>query len=187
MMKLTAPAIAAIVALVVTLLAVPATAAAQSRAVARSVVATSTATWGAVAAAVGASATVGMGVETTVTKRIDTAYFDVVNVGNLPLAGQVLTVSTVSFTGSENPRLEETSAELVACVGGMWGPKRCSGTEVELDQRGEFEFTSKVSINPGKRVTVRLTDDPGKKETRTITVDVSVSRTHVRESVTTHT
>ena len=186
MMKHTRPAIAAIVLLVVALLAVPTTAAAQIRAAARSVATATTATWGAVSTAPGSPAKVGGQAKATVQGWSSSPdYFDVVNVGTVPLTEQRIGVSTVAlgFLGG----YRDPSQTLIACTNGSWSRDRCSGTEVKLHYIGGLEFILATAIKPGERVTVQLTNKGQTAWTLVTTISVSVTHDDVRAATVTHT
>ncbi len=176
-MKLSGSALAATVLLVVALLAIPTVAAAQTRAVARSVVSTTTATWGAVSTSQGGPAKVGGQAQATFPSYETTAYFDIVNVGSVPISGQFLTVRSVALGFFGGPR--DPSQTLIACTRGSWVGDRCNGTEVKLDYIGDLTFSSSVPINAGERVTVRVTNKSGYLLTLVTTVSVSVSGSHL--------
>lgn len=182
MMKLTRPVIAAIVLLVVALLAIPTTAAAQSRAVARSVVQATTATWGAVAVAPGAQASPGAPfVINSSGWSSSTHYFDVVNVGTMPLTGQMLSFDILDtwFGGTRNPSLA-----VEGCINGTWtSSSRCSGTKVFSSSVNNGAFSSSLALEPGQRVNIKLGIGWSWTGIRT-TIDVSVARTMIRKPVT---
>lgn len=176
-MKLSGSAIAAIVVLVVALLAVPTVAAAQTRAAAQSVVDTTTATWGAVSTSQGGPAKVGVQAQATFPSYGTTSYFDIVNVGSVPISGQFLTVRSVALGIFGGPR--DPSQTLIACTRGAWVGDKCKGTEVKLDYIGDLTFASNVPIKAGERVTVRVTNKSGYLLTLVTTVSVSVSGAHL--------
>ena len=173
-MKHTFSASALIALLVVLLLAVPTTAAAQSRAVARSVVPTSTATWGAVSTSAGGPATLGGQAQATVPGWSSSPdYFDVVNVGTVPLFEQRITVSTIALGWLGGDR--DPSQTLIGCSKGAWVGNKCSGTQVQLVWIGNLDFIASIPLNPGERYTVRLSNKGTTPWTLVTTVNVAIS------------
>lgn len=184
MMKLTRPAIAAIVLLVVALLAIPTTAAAQSRAVARSVVQATTATWGAVAVAPGASGGTGaLVISLPGWTSSGTQYFDVINVGTTPISAQdveIISKDAWFGGGTRNPPLS-----LSSCDGGSWDRGRCTGTEASWGSTSSGSFKPGAILEPGGRARFQLTVDWAWTGLRS-TINVSVPRAYVLNAPTTH-
>ncbi len=181
-MKLSRSAIAAIALLIVLLLAVPTTAAALSRAAAQSVVPATTAAWGAVAVPGGAEASRRGALSVKWDGAFTTSeYFDIVNVGTLPLSTQAMAVRTVSWA---NGRIYP-SMTMTACTGGSWSSGRCPSGEVHLGTTNRGNFTSSVVLQPGERLAVRF-DNTLSLTSGTSTIDVSVSRAQVRAGAVTN-
>lgn len=188
-MKLSRPAVAAVVLLIVLLLSIPTTAVAATKAKAQSKsVQTTAARWGAVSTSRGGPATVGGQGAASVPKNETVAYFDMVNVGTEPLSGQLITVSTTAYDNNGNSQgLKDPSQILMACSRGQWSGSGCSGTQVKLVWiPGTLDFTSSVPLDPGERVTVKVTNKAKEKLTFVTTVKVAVSRGHIPSATVTH-
>lgn len=169
---------------VILLLSIPTNAAAQTRAAARSAaMPTTSGTWGAAAVPQGAAALAGAPHVLTFPGWTSSAaeYFDLVNVGTLPISAQDIAISSVETWfggGSRSPQLT-----MVACTGGSWNRSgRCAGKEVSLGSTSSGSFASSLTLQPGERVGVKLVIDWAWTGIRS-TINVSVSRAQAREPI----
>ena len=189
-MKLSRPAVAAVVLLVALLLSVPTTAVAATKAKAQSKsVQTTSARWGAVSTSQGGAASPGEEAEVEIKKNKTVAYFDIVNVGTERISGQLLKAETFAYDANGNSKgMRDPSQTYLACQGGKWESGKCKGTQVQFVwDKSTRVFTSGVPLNPGERVTVRITHKTqDNKYDLVTTVKVSVSTDHIRSATVTN-
>lgn len=183
---MTRPLIAAFIALIVVWWSFDRPALAATRASVDRPVATATARWAAVAVPRGSGAAVGALVLTwTVSQGVAYKYFDLLNVGTLPLSGQSFEVTNVyERTGNVKP----PTVTFEACLNGTWSASNtCSGTvEMMGSTTGQFFTTVNTPLMPSARLEVRATTAPGAISSYTTTVNVSVARVQTRSGETTN-
>lgn len=184
-MRRTTRAIACSVLVAAAVLAVfPLTAGARVTAIARwSSQSVGSGGWGMVAVPQGAAATTGpLEIDWSKIKGTSHTFVDLVSVKTLATTGQTFTIQTVATSGGN---IRTPTLTLDACVGAAWtATNTCSGTVVTLGSATNGSFSSTVAIQPGARLSVRVSSSgsPGGKFVSTI--DVSVSRSQVRAAAT---
>lgn len=106
------------------------------------------------------------------------ATFDVINVGDLPLATQALDVRVVVAGGGSAP----DPVTLDACAGGVWAAdgSDCPGTVVALGTAAASPLDTGVALEPGGRVSVRAMTPRRAAARADVEVDVLVTRAAVR-------
>ncbi len=182
-MKLSRPAVAAVVLLVALLFSVPTTAGAATKAKARSVnVLTAAGSWGVVSSPVGGAPVIGEPFTASKSGLSSLSQdFDVINTGTMPLTGHTFQIKTsVSGIVPKNPELT-----LVVCPTGGWKGGKCAGGQVSLGSSTSGNFTSDVRLAPGKRYSVNVSS-PLYWGNLNATINVSVSQDHVREPILTN-
>lgn len=110
------------------------------------------------------------------------AVFDVINVGEVALATQTIVVRDAASGDAPSDRVDVT-----ACAGGVWssGGATCPGTAVPLGDAADGPLATGVPLEPGARVSVRLSARRATVARSQLAVDVTVDRGAVRPPATT--
>lgn len=103
--------------------------------------------------------------------------FDVVNIGSIDLAGQLLVVTNSSVHGGGT---RAPVVALAACNGGVWLTyTSCTGTVVPLGDSSSQSLTMAIALRAGGRISVRASTVPA-SSAFTSTIDVIINRGQVR-------
>lgn len=138
------------------------------------------ATWRAAAAAPGGTH-LGMAFVPDWTTRggDSVAVLDVINVGGFDLATQWIVVRDMTTVAATSDRVEVT-----ACIGGVWNPDgtACPGITLALGDAATGPLATGVPLEPGERVSVRLSARRAAVARSQLAVDVTVDRRAVRSA-----
>jgi hypothetical protein len=144
-------------------------------------VAATAATWGAVAALPGDPTSFEPLTLTWTTVGNDASgYFDVVNVGSLPLRSQTLAVTVTVIQGGSAP----DPIAFDACIGAVWDATTgtCAGSVVTIGTSGLAPFATGIALAPADRLSIRTTTRRQTANRTITTIDVRVTRIDVRDA-----
>jgi hypothetical protein len=149
---------------------------------ARAVVATTTLTWA--VAPLPQGALNGAGAHTivwSVTSGTANDYFDLVNVGTADIAGYLLTATNVpNGTGGQVAPI----VTFETCDNGTWNAvtSLCSGLPRTIGTSSTSGLTLNMpALAAGSRVSVRASTKPGGRKSTLTVIELSVSRSQVRQ------